>query len=111
MFEECISNYKWPLLLIATLEGLVLFFHTFLSFQLCCNLIWKKAIITEAHATKTLKNREQDDPTDVTIALHSKHQNHEDKHKCCLAAHNDELSDNVGEEYFPWRNTCHPTSV
>lgn len=67
--------------------------------------------LTEAHAAKSLKYRQYDDPSNVAFAFDSEHQDHEDQHESGLTAHHHELRDYVGKQNLAGRYTGDPTSV
>lgn len=67
--------------------------------------------LTEAHAAKSLENRQYDDPSDAAFAFDPEHQDHEDQNESSLTAHHHELRNHVGEKDLAGRHTSHPASV
>lgn len=56
--------------------------------------------LTEAHAAESLKDRQYDDPADITFAFDAEHQDHEDQYQGSLTAHHHKLSNHMGEQDF-----------
>lgn len=53
---------------------------------------------TEAHSAQALKDGEDDDEENIAFALDAKDEYHEDEDESRLTAHDDKLSDDVGEQ-------------
>lgn len=67
--------------------------------------------LTEAHATESLKDRQYDNPADVTFAFDAEYQNHENQYQGRLTTHHHKLRDHVREQDFAGRHASHPASV
>lgn len=67
--------------------------------------------LTEAHATKALKNRQYDHPAELSLTFNIKDSEHEDEYQCSLSAHHHELCNHMREKNLCRCNSSYPASI
>lgn len=70
------------------------------------NFVRSGIVLTETHAAETLQDGQRYHQADVSFALHAEHEDHEYEHQSSLSAHDDELRDDVREQYLQRSDAC-----